>query len=241
MSRKRSSVVRLWRPAASCGGLLPLTLILVAAVMAAVGTLSGLAAPAQPDVAASGLSQEEAKQGFVSLFDGKTLHGWRGATEGYVPGENGILVCQKRGGGNIFTVKEFGDFVFRFEFRLEPGGNNGVSVRGKEIQILDDDAPKHAHLKPCQYHGSIYCTVPAKRGHTKPAGQWNSEEIECRGSHWKATVNGAVVVDVDLAKVEGQEELARRTKGPLGFRGHGSRVEFRNLRVKEVAQTGKGS
>jgi hypothetical protein len=73
-----------------------------------------------------GLSKEEADQGFVSLFDGKSLEGWKGATQGYVP-ENGLLVCQKKGGGNLFTVKEFGDFVFRFDFRLEPGGNNGVS------------------------------------------------------------------------------------------------------------------
>ena len=56
----------------------------------------------------------------------------------------------------------------------------------------------------------------------------------CQGSHWKVTVNGAVVVDVDLAKVPGQEALAKRTKGPLGFLGHGARLEFRNLRVKEL-------
>src|SRR5262249_42609081 len=129
-----------------------------------------------PKLAAPALSKEEADQGFVFIFDGKTLEGWKGATAGYVP-ENGSLVCQKKGGGNLFTSKEFGDFIFRFEYKLEPGGNNGVSVRGHEIQILDDDAPQHKKLKPCQYHGSIYCKVPAKRGHTKPAGEWNSEEI----------------------------------------------------------------
>jgi hypothetical protein len=180
-----------------------------------------------------GLSKEEADQGFVSIFDGKSLEGWKGSTTGYVP-EKGMLVCQKKGGGNLFTVKEFGDFIFRFDYKLEPGGNNGVSVRGHEIQILDDDAPQHKNLKPCQYHGSIYCKVPAKRGHTKPPGEWNSEEITVKGSHWKVSVNGVVIVDVDLAKVEGLEALAKRTKGPLGFLGHSSRVEFRNLRVKEL-------
>lgn len=179
------------------------------------------------------LSKEEADQGFVSLFDGKTLTGWKGATEGHTA-ENGLLVCQKKGGGNLFTVKEFGDFVFRFEYKLEPGGNNGVSVRGHEIQILDDDAPGHKNLKDCQYHGSIYCKVPAKRGHTKKAGEWNSEEIVVKGTQWKVTVNGVVVVDADIAKVEGLEAVAKRTKAPLGFLGHGSRVEFRNLRIKEL-------
>jgi hypothetical protein len=179
-----------------------------------------------------GLSKEEADQGFVSIFDGKTLTGWKGS-QGYVA-ENGLLICQKKGGGNLFTVKDYGDFVFRFEFRLEPGGNNGVSVRGHEIQILDDDAPQHKNLKACQYHGSIYCKVPAKRGHTKKAGEWNAQEIRVKGSQWTVTLNGAVIVDVDIATVKGLEAVAQRTKGPLGFLGHSSRVEFRKLRVKEL-------
>lgn len=64
----------------------------------------------------------------------------------------------------------------------------------------------------------------------------------CQGSQWKVSVNGAVIVDVDLATVPGQEALAKRTSGPLGFLGHGARVEFRNLRVKELkAVEGTGS
>ena len=204
------------------------TPLLVVWLFAALGHAADEVKPPAPPAKPT---QDE--QGFVPIFDGRSLDGWRGATNGYTV-EEGVLVCNKKGGGNVFTVKEFGDFIFRFEFRLEPGGNNGVSVRGHEIQILDDDAPQYKNIKPCQYHGSIYCTVPAKRGHTKPAGQWNTEEISCQGSRWKVTVNGAVAVDVDLAKVPGAEALAKRAKGPLGFRGHGSRVEFRNLRVKEL-------
>ena len=203
------------------------------------GRLSA-AEEAKPLPAAVEPTAEELRDGFASIFDGKTLDGWRGATDGYAC-EDGLLVCQKRGGGTLFTVKEFGDFVFRFDYRLEPGGNNGISVRGHEIQVLDDDAPQYKNIKPCQYHGSIYCTVPAKRGHTKPAGQWNSEEIMCQGSHWKVSVNGAVIVDVDLATVPGQEALAKRTNGPLGFLGHGARVEFRNLRVKELTSAGQSA
>lgn len=179
------------------------------------------------------IAQDKDEAGFVSIFDGKSLAGWRGNTAGYTA-ENGVLVCQKAGGGDIFTTKEVGDFIFRFEFRFEPGGNNGVSIRGHEIQILDDYAPKHKNIKPCQYHGSIYCNVPAKRGHTKPAGEWNTEEIMCKGSHWKVTVNGVAVVDVDLNSVPSLAKLAKQTTGPIGFLGHGTRVEFKNLRVKEL-------
>src|SRR4029079_11016692 len=93
--------------------------------------------PGMGQEAPLGVSKEEREQGFVSLFDGKSLKGWTGDTKGYVP-ENGLLVCQKKGGGNIYTEKEFVDFIFRFDFKFEPEGNNGVSVRGHEIQILDD-------------------------------------------------------------------------------------------------------
>jgi hypothetical protein len=184
------------------------------------------------DKAATQLSKEEADQGFVSVFDGSSLKGWK-AIKKHVA-ENGMLVCEKGGSGNLMTEASYGDFVFRFEYRLQPGGNNGVSVRGHEIQILDDDAPQYKKLKECQYNGSIYCKVPAKRGHTKPAGQWNNEEIMVKGTHWKVTLNGTVIVDADIAKVEGLEGVAKTTKAPIGFMAHGDRVEFRNLRIKEL-------
>ncbi len=179
------------------------------------------------------ISKEETDQGFVSLFDGKSLDGWKGATKGYTAA-GGLLTCVKTGGGNLFTEKEYGDFIFRFDFKFEPAGNNGVSVRGHEIQILDDYAPIHKDIKPCQYHGSIYCKVPAKPGSTKPAGEWNSEEIHVKGSQWKVIVNGVVIVDADIGKVVGLEDLAKKTKGPIGFLGHGTHVEFRNLRIKAL-------
>jgi hypothetical protein len=71
-----------------------------------------------------------AEQGFVPLFDG-TLNGWKlvgGKGRGYVV-ENGVLVCPADGGGNLFTEKEYANFVLRFEFKLSPGGNNGVGIR----------------------------------------------------------------------------------------------------------------
>jgi hypothetical protein len=95
-------------------------------------------------------------------------------------------------GGNLYTEKEYSDFIFRFEFRLTPGANNGLGIRtplqgdaayvGYELQILDNDAPVYAHLKPYQYHGSVYGIIPAKRGYQKPVGEWNSQEVWIRGT-----------------------------------------------------------
>lgn len=194
------------------------------------------------------VSKQEAEQGFAPLFDGKSLDGWQGATKGYVA-ENGLLICKP--GGAIFTDKEYSDFAFRFEFKLEANGNNGVGIRtpakgnpaylGMEIQILDDSGDIHkGKLKPYQYHGSIYGVVPSKQGHMKPVGEWNSEEILCHGSHVRVTLNDVVIVDAFLDKIEktidGQPHPGlQNKKGHIGFLGHGSRVEFRNIRVKEFA------
>jgi hypothetical protein len=216
-------------------------------VVALLVLRAGLASAAEAQSSAAGLSKEEAKQGFVALFDGKTLDGWQGKTDGYKV-DGGALICEP--GGNIYTTKEYADFVFRFEFKLPPGGNNGVGIRtplegnpayvGMEIQILDDGHKKYqGWLKPYQVHGSIYGVVPAKRGHLKPTGQWNSEEILCQGSHVQVMLNGVVIVDADLDKVDktidGRNHPGlHNEKGYIGFLGHGSPVEFRNIRIKEL-------
>ena len=193
----------------------------------------------------------KAEAGFVSLFDGKSLDGWVGALKGYTV-EDGVLVCLKKGGGNLFTKSEYADFVLRFEFKLEPGANNGLAIRaplkgnaayvGMELQILDDTAEQYKNLKPYQFHGSIYGVAPAKVGHLKSVGEWNAQEVTCVGRKVKVVLNGETIVDVDLDKVapggktidgNGHPGLARE-KGHIGFLGHGARIEFRNLRVKEV-------
>jgi hypothetical protein len=190
------------------------------------------------------LRAEEA--GFAPLFNGKDLTGWAGDTKGYVA-EDGKIVC--RPGGNLYTEKTYSDFVLRFEFKLTPGANNGIGIRwpgkgtaaydGMEIQVLDDSAEKYKTLKPYQFHGSIYGVVPATRGHQKPVGEWNVEEISAIGSRIKVTLNGTVIVDADLAGIK--ETMDRRPhpglrskSGRIGFLGHGSVAEFRNIQIKEL-------
>jgi len=212
----------------------------------ATGVLLLLATPTWHAVAA--------EEGFVPLFDGKTLNGWlyvfkKETRCGYTV-ENGAIVALPEGHGNLFTVNEYGNFILRFEFRMEPGANNGIGIRapltgdvaytGMEIQILDHDHEKYrGWLQPWQRHGSIYGVVPAKTGALKPAGEWNEEEIVADGSRIVVRLNGQVIVDADLNDVKDPDILAKhpglkRARGHIGLLGHGSRVEFRNLRIKEL-------
>lgn len=204
----------------------------------------------------SGVAVAEDEPGFEPLFDGKTLDQWqivRKKGEGYVV-KDGVIVCPATGGGNLFTKKEYSNFILRFEYRVSPGGNNGIGLRaplegdaayaGMESQVLDDYAPRYAKLLPGQYHGSIYKVFPAKRGAPKKAGEWNTEEIICDGPHIKVTVNGKVTVEGDINDVKDEKVLKehpglKRTTGHIGLLGHGTLVEFRNLRVKTLPDTAK--
>jgi hypothetical protein len=190
------------------------------------------------------------EKGFIALFDGKSLNGWKlihGHGPGYVV-KDGVLVCPADGGGNLFNEKEYSDFVFRFEFKIEPGGNNGVGIRaplegdaayqGMEIQILDDGHERYkGKIKSEQHHGSIYDVIPARTGFLKPAGEWNEEEIMAQGSHIRVTLNGVIILDADLNNVREEATLKKHPglknkSGHIGFLGHGSLVEFRNIRIK---------
>ena len=120
------------------------------------------------------LTAEEKAEGFVALFNGRNLDNWIGNKQSYVVEDGMIVIKPENGsGGNLYTEKEYADFVFRFEFQLTPAANNGLGIRaplegdaayvGMELQILDDTAPVYANLQPYQYHGSVYGVIPARR------------------------------------------------------------------------------
>ncbi len=187
----------------------------------------------------------------VALFDGKSLAGWVGATESYEVRE-GVLASVSGAEGKLFTEAEYADFILRFEFRLTPGANNGIGIRaplagdtayqGIELQILDNTAEKYAELKEHQFHGSVYGIAAAKRGHLKPVGEWNEQEVVCAGRKIKIVLNGKTIVRIDLDKaapegitMDGEEHPGiSRTSGRIGLLGHGDVVEFRNLRVVDL-------
>lgn len=178
----------------------------------AIDQIKKLINETEAPVPVSALTDEEAAQGFEMLFDGTNLDKWTGNKEGYKIQNNTIYVSAGYGsGGNLYTVKEYRDFVYRFEFCfVRPGVNNGVGVRTPmgvdaaydgmcEVQILDHDDPVYAGwLKEYQVHGSVYGVIPAKRIVHKPLGEWSTEEIRVQGNHITVTVNGEVIVDGDI-------------------------------------------
>lgn len=211
------------------------------------------------------LSPEEAAEGFEVLFDGLSLEKWTGNKTNYVPVDGTIYVTAQYGGsGNLYTVKEYSDFVLRFEFAFDREGvNNGIGIRtpmgvdaayyGMEIQVLDHDAPIYKDLHVYQQHGSVYGVIPAKRVKFPPLGTWNVEEIRAVGDRITVTVNGEVILDGNIRQACRGHNVAPNgaeknpytedhrnhpglfnKSGHIGLLGHGPGIKFRNIRIKEL-------
>ena len=211
------------------------------------------------------LSEQEKKEGFVMLFDGVNMDAWTGNVDAYQPIDGNMYVTAAFGGtGNLYTKKEYADFVLRFEFCFDRlGVNNGIGIRtpmgvdaayhGMEIQVLHHDAPYYANLNEYQVHGSVYGIIPAKRIKWGPLGEWHSEEIRVKGDRITVTVDGVVILDGNIRTAckghnvdpKGGNENPYTAdhknhpglfnkKGYIALCGHGEGLMYRNIRVKEL-------
>jgi hypothetical protein len=190
-------------------------------------------------------------KGFEPVFNGRDFSGWAGPTNDYQVVDHAIL-CRPHHGGTIYTTELFSNFIARLEFKLPPGGNNGLAIRYPgtgdtaymgmcEIQVLDDhyEAARVERIDPRQAHGSAYGMVPAARGYQRPIGEWNYEEVTVRGSTLKVELNGTVILDCDLSRVTDFMDHhphpgKDRTFGAFGFAGHDDPVMFRNISIKRL-------
>jgi hypothetical protein len=192
----------------------------------------------------------------IVLFNGKDLDGWvvEGAGEHKDKDQvkkvwnvrDGLLVCEGKGYGFLrYGKKEFSDFLFHLEYRMAKKCNSGIGIRTVpfdpknsmatrpsyacyEIQLLDDAG------KPPTKHstGSLYRYVAPASNPVKPAGEWNTLEIQCVGPHIQLTLNDQKIIDVDQSTID--EIKKNPLKGYVCLQNHGGTIEFRNLYVREL-------
>ncbi|MBP8255694.1 MAG: DUF1080 domain-containing protein [Opitutaceae bacterium] len=192
------------------------------------------------------------KKGFEPVFNGRNLDGWSGATDA-VAVQDGALVWQRGKGGVLYTDAVYSDFKARVWFKVPPAGNNGLAIRYPgtgnpayegmcELQIIDQDYESHrGPIDPRQQHGSAYGMVAAQRGYQHPVGDWNFEEVTVQGSSVKVELNGTVILDTDLGKVDLTKVLQNKAhpgkelkSGHFGFAGHNDPVAFKNVLIKRL-------
>jgi HEAT repeat protein len=184
-----------------------------------------------------------------SLFNGKNLQGWQviGNNSDAWQVKDGILFTEGDGAGWISTQDEFKDFELDLEYRLPEGGNSGVFIRaphhgnpaysGIEIQILDDQAEEYSNLKKWQYTGSIYGILGPEIPSSKNFGVWQKMKIICVGPSVKVSLNDELLIDTNLIDYMDREENhpgIKRRKGYIGLQNHSSKIEFRNIKIREI-------
>ncbi len=222
---------------------------LTALLVATTAVLACASSPTAPSPTQTAVGMGAVETGFTPIFNGRDLTGWTGAVEGYEV-KDGAIVCKAGQGGTLYTRASYRNFVVRLEFRLPPAGNNGLAIRYPgsgdpayagmtELQVLDDTDPKYASLDPRQAHGSAYGMVASTRGHLRPVGEWNAQEVTVTGSMIKVVLNGTTILDTDLATVttfmaDTPHPGKDRTEGHFGLAGHNDPVVFRNIRIREL-------
>jgi hypothetical protein len=169
----------------------------------------------------------------VTLFDGKTLGGWklRDASKkmgwGVVDGD--LAVVNPDGNADLVTEKSFQDLKLHIEFNVEPHSNSGVYLRGRyEVQIEAGDPHSTAAAQKC---GSLYSRIAPSLDATKPAGEWQAFDITFVGRKLTVVLNGKTIIDG--AYVDGITGGAINTfegePGPLMLQGDHGKVRFRNV------------
>ncbi|MCX6900055.1 MAG: SUMF1/EgtB/PvdO family nonheme iron enzyme [Verrucomicrobia bacterium] len=174
-------------------------------------------------------------EGYRPIFNGKDLSGWKVRDAGKYnawTAQDGVLV-NTQAGTDLITEEQFTDFLFHCEFKIPPGGNSGVYLRGRyEIQIYDDFGQPSGG----QTSGGIFKVITPSENASKPAGEWQSLSAGIRGKHVEVVLNGKKVIDYgELTKPTG-DALDKNVDqpGPIMLQGRYGRVEFRNIRTKPL-------
>ena len=201
------------------------------------------------------LTEKEKAEGWISLFDGKTLTGWAatGSDEGWTV-DDGAILCTVKGGGYLYTLEQYENFVLSVDFKIDAGVNSGIFFRwsdlndavhtGIEIQILDTYGRENPGKHDC---GAIYELVAPSKQTCKPAGEWNTNVIACNDNLITVELNGEKIaeMDVDQWTMPGMNPDGTKNKfkyawkdmprkGHIGLQDHGGKVWFRNLKLKPL-------
>ncbi|HEX6224747.1 MAG TPA: DUF1080 domain-containing protein [Chryseolinea sp.] len=210
------------------------------------------------------LTDQEKKEGWKLLFDGKTTSGWHTYKSDKVNARwkaaNGELYLDKTvrdADGDIVTNAEFQDYEFAVEWKIDPCGNSGIIFNvvedakydatyntGPEMQVLDNTC--HPDAKIIKHRaGDLYDLISCSKETVKPAGQWNQVRIISKNSNMEFWLNGTKVVEFTMhspawnemvanSKFKSMPAFGKAKKGHIALQDHGDGVRYRNIKIREL-------
>ena len=196
---------------------------------AAIAASLAAVAVEQTPAAANQLTAAEKKAGWILLFDGNTLDGWRGYKRADAAGtrwkvEDGLLMIDPgdgkdtRGQRDIISTATFDRFELSWEWRASEGGNSGVkyfvledmdSAIGHEYQLIDDERHADAKIGPHRQTAALYDVLPAANRPVRPAGQMNQSRVVCDGKFVEHYLNGTRVLRYELDSPALRDAIAK--------------------------------
>jgi Domain of Unknown Function (DUF1080) len=207
-------------------------------------------------------AQTKTKDGWLPLFDGKTLNGWRQAQKDTLPdagwnAQNGELSFDpaKYHGTDIITTRAFTNFELIIDFKVSPGGNSGIKYfllpntsLGCEFQLIDDRTHPDAKLgiNGNRKTGALYDILPANANKPyKGAGVWNTARIVIKGNHVEHWLNSIKILEYERgsdafkqaiaqSKFKTTTGFAEATSSSILLQAHGDKVSFRNIKIKTL-------
>ncbi len=204
---------------------------------------------------ANQLSQEEQRNGWKLLFNGKDLTGWTiaGSPDSWVV-EDGTLHSTGKGHGMIYADGTYKNFELKLDFKLAPKANSGVFFRiwdkndpvqtGIEVQVLDSYGKEKPGKHDC---GAIYDVQEPTSNPLRPPGEWNTYHILCKENLIVVYLNGEKVNEIDLNRwtepYRNPNGTPNKFKYPyremtrpgyIGLQNHGDKVWYRNIKIKPL-------
>ncbi|TWT40052.1 Serine/threonine-protein kinase PrkC [Thalassoglobus neptunius] len=198
--------------------------------------------PEDPEPKRPTTSTSNSQSLWINLFDGKTLDGWSPVGEnGWRIEDNTIVgTTAKRKHGWLRSDETFDDFDLELEYRLSDASNSGVFLRAKqdgdihgkgllEIQLLDDTATMFANIVPVNRTGSLHGHIAASPSLRIQPNQWHTLSVILEGEELQVSIDSQKVVSGKIPP--GYSEA-----GHIGLQLYDSKVQFRNIRVKELTK-----
>ena len=207
------------------------------------------------------LTEKEKKEGWILLFDGTTMNGWRAyknkASEGWDV-KNGELYCKEeavKSRADLITSNQYENYELKIDWKITPKKNSGIIYMvteengasfesGPEYQLIDDIGYP-AKLNDKQLSGANYDMHAPSAKVSNPAGEWNHTKIVINKGHVEHWLNGTKVVDYQLWTPE-WEQLKANSKwkdvkpygmsksGHIALQDHGGGVAFKNIKLKPL-------